>query len=266
MFKSLSVYLIPTAMDCFSLRTILNCPKCSLLGFHLEENTLHIQISLCTSHIVGLVIGNGFLPPDDSSPVPAEAPQPVPATIVPSAAEAPQPAPATAEAAQPVPTTDVPATAVPATAVPATAVLAAAVPAAAIPVAGEPAPVADPSCATTSAVRRKRKDSNTEPNKRFRRKRRTKTEDEYERLMTVYSSLLTKTKEGPVQRETLLREMEYGYNAFYAYRPIVELSIADPQQYSAALSLKGEEPLKNFASYCKDILKSLPQLKELRKT
>ena len=84
--------------------------------------------------------------------------------------------------------------------------------------------------------------------------------------MAVYKTLLQKKKEGfldiPIHKKTEIKKLGYGYNAFYAYRPIVELSIADPETYKAALALKGEENLSSFADYCKELLTSMPNLKE----
>ena len=45
--------------------------------------------------------------------------------------------------------------------------------------------------------------------------------------MAVYKTLLQKKKEGfldiPIHKKTEIKKLGYGYNAFYAYRPNVDL-------------------------------------------
>ena len=229
--------------------------------------------------MVGLVIGNCSLLPAVSSPAAAEEPAtgihdvPLPAASDDSA-EPVEPAPAAAEEpvlAAPASATPTPAApdaadesttglCIPTCAAPAAAEVAA-------PAAAEvPAPAA---AAETLAVNRKRKreESVTATKRKFKRKRRTDTNTEHDKLMVVYKTLLQKQKEGfldiAIHKKTEIKKL-YGHSAFYAYRPIVELSIADSETYKAALASKGEENLSTFADYCKELLTSMPNLKELR--
>ena len=269
-------------MDSYTIRCLLDCPNCSLLDFTLEDNFLQNKILLCSSHMVGLVIGNCSLLPAVSSPAAAEEPAtgihdvPLPAASD-DAGEPVEPAPAAAE--EPVPAAPASATPTPAAAdaadesttglcIPTCAAPAA--PAAAevpAPAAAEvPAPAA---AAETLAVNRKRKreESVTATKRKFKRKRRTDTNTEHDKLMVVYKTLLQKQKAGfldiAIHKKTEIKKL-YGHSAFYAYRPIVELSIADPETYKAALASKGEDNLSTFADYCKELLTSMPNLKELR--
>ena len=290
-------------MDSYTIRCLLDCPNCSLLDFTLEDNFLQNRILLCASHMVGLVFGNCSLIPAVSSPAAADDPatsifdrpdEPAPAAVEPAAPASTTPTPAALETAEESATgTFIPSCTAPAAAeVPAPAVEPAApasttstpaaletaeesatgtfIPSCTAPAAAEvPAPAA---AAETLAVNRKRKreECDTATKRKFKRKRRTDTKEEHDKLMAVYQTLLQKKKEGflgiSIHKKTEIKKLGYGYNAFYAYRPIVELSIADPAAYIAAVALKGNESLSSFAGYCKGLLTTMPNLKELRKS
>ena len=247
-------------MDSYTIRCLLDCPNCSLLDFTLEDNFLQNRILLCASHMVGLVFGNCSLIPAVSSPAAADDPatsildrpdEPAPAAVEPAAPASTTPTPAALETAEESAT----GTFIPSCTAPAAAEVTA--PAAA---------------AETLAVNRKRKreECDTATKRKFKRKRRTDTKEEHDKLMAVYQTLLQKKKEGflgiSIHKKTEIKKLGYGYNAFYAYRPIVELSIADPAAYIAAVALKGNESLSSFAGYCKGLLTTMPNLKELRKS